>query len=1735
MDTIQLFSYWWNHNDTQSNAMVIHCYGVTKEGKSVLVRINGFVPYIYVEVRGVPTGGWTRSNLQKITHHLKTEYKYIKDILYTRKRKLFYNHNNWDDETQKWTDVTFPYLHITFNKKFYSYKFEKDVTNRKFNWLGDPNTPLTLKVHENNASPILQYVSNHDLPTAGWMRIKGYPVVDNDSRLSICDHEYTCMYNQVCAVRHDDTVPPIRVMSFDIEANSTNPSRMPDSNVEGDKVFQISCCIGMSNDSEPSHNILITLGKVNPALLDESIHVIECANEGDLFVQYRNVVRKYNPQVIAGYNIFNFDIPYMITRSKRTNVNIDFCMQGYTDEIAEEREIKWSSSAYKNQCFKYLDAPGRLYVDMLPIIQRDYKLDNYKLKTVSTMFVGSTKDPLTAKDIFKCYRLGTTVHPPNTREHKIACSAISIVGKYCVQDSALVFKLFSNLQTWLGLVQMAAVVNVPIFVLYTQGQQIKVFSQIYKECIKKGYVVEKDGYVANESDKLMGAIVLDPIPGIYERITPFDFTSLYPTTILAYNLCFSTLVKDDDPIDDRFCHVIQCDEHRSCIAEGMLVNLMYGESLQIQHLSSMYTQSDLKLLAMKDDCEDSIRMIDSAKPDAWIVRHQKPCLTIVLDDHVVLTCTPDHRIYINNTQWVTAESLKVDDHVSCMFAYPECQYAQLITDFEFTVNDADYDMRTEEGVMQSIAMARVMGYLRVSSCMSDEFASEVICPFRLEIDAEHLARDISIACNVRVKYTYIDSSYIVILPLCLHRAYLSEHYDYYIPNFILSGDCPTVLQREFIGALFGSDTTNIPAYEPKRQMFVDIGLKGINSYRSLIRLQNILKEKFGVAARVSFDNVLTVDNSSIRTFYTSVGYRYHAQNQMRVFVISMYVKYCMRMVSMYDEMSWYRRLVSQYWSSLDFDTFVHKRHAHYYFDNNAHKNLILTPVLGSVSSIGSAGTRNVYDLSVPRAHTFTANGVIVHNCEHDTVKRATKEVICQEKTYRFLKEPQGIVPRLLEDLLAARTKTRQQQKDIKKKLAEDKTLSEDERKRLAMLNQILEKRQLSYKVSANSVYGLYGTKKGYLPFLPGAQCTTALGRINIQRAAKYIESNYKATIVYGDSVAGNTPIMVRQPNQSCNVNILEVDKLVLGENWEAYPQFKCGDVGLSHKEYSIPETETEIWTLHGWKRIRRVIRHKTPKNMYRVRTASSCIDVTEDHSLIDADTLAYIRPGDVLDRTRLKHSWPTDLFEFDVFGPPCLSPPVLCDIHEIFVMGFMMALDDRHWVFGDDNASLSVDVFDTTRIFEIEMELSEWVYDYDYDVKTRRLTITNCSDLVTKLKTVQNESHRVPRHIINSSFTTKNAFLDGMKCAYGRPWYRCKTPVMTQGVYFLGRVFNMYNPLSLRVESDCYLITAMAVPNNFTDIVPLGPCDGYVYDIETEDGTFHAGVGELIVKNTDSVYVRFPDKADESYENLWDFCELVEREINNLFIKPMHLSFEEAIYTRFFILTKKRYVCLKSDRHGTISDNLMIRGILLTRRDNADVIRDIYRKTIMSIFYKEDNDKILDTILQHIHGMFTFQHPLKMYMITKSIGDVSDYKIRALPEDVAKRQKRLKELKCTEDTYNDKALPANIQLAEKMRRRGKLVSAGQRIEYVVTQPDQHTARQFDKLEDFDYARDHSDIVRIDPLYYLKLMSKPLDEILKVGINVEQFVLTQYKWRLQYHKVLAQLRGCHQNTYHIVDN
>ena len=98
---------------------------------------------------------------------------------------------------------------------------------------------------------------------------------------------------------------------------------------------------------------------------------------------------------------------------------------------------------------------------------------------------------------------------------------------------------------------MARVTGVSINYLLNKGQQIKVTSQLLRKAKHHKYIMphelskKKGDDVAYE-----GATVLDPVSGFYTQpIVALDFASLYPSIIMAYNLCYTTLV--DCRVDNK--------------------------------------------------------------------------------------------------------------------------------------------------------------------------------------------------------------------------------------------------------------------------------------------------------------------------------------------------------------------------------------------------------------------------------------------------------------------------------------------------------------------------------------------------------------------------------------------------------------------------------------------------------------------------------------------------------------------------------------------------------------------------------------------------------------------------------------------------------------------------------------------------------------------------------------------------------------------------------------------------------------------------------------------------------------------------------------------------------------------------------------------------------------------------------------------------------------------------------
>jgi hypothetical protein len=431
----------------------------------------------------------------------------------------------------------------------------------------------------------------------------------------------------------------------------------------------------------------------------------------------------------------------------------------------------------------------------------------------------------------------------------------------------------------------------------------------------------------------------------------------------------------------------------------------------------------------------------------------------------------------------------------------------------------------------------------------------------------------------------------------------------------------------------------------------------------------------------------------------------------------------------------------------------------------------------------------------------------------------------------------------------------------------------------------------------------------------------------------------------------------------------------------------------------------------------------------------------------------------------------------------------------------------------------------------------------------------------------QNIEHKILDELLNSSEITRRAFIDGLLSE--NPIYICSDNKLKLASLFHlttclgynatinttedGNIFRLTYSKSKLVEHEDIVKQINLLHTNY---------NGFVYDLETDNHHFSAGIGQIIVHNTDSNYVSFPHLNTAA--ECWDHATHVAKEVSKLFRKPMELAYENKVYMRFMILTKKRYMSLACERDGKMDNKISKKGVLLQRRDTCDFVRKVYGDVVMMIFNKQDRDDILYYIITELNKLSASFYPVTDFIVTKSVGNmgfyedsdipdsdpepleskndkgkqcwkIGDYTIKLIPTDPKKRESQFTLKNCnTVSDYYLHCFPAQAQLAYKMRSRGQLVAAGSRIEYVITTTGGHLAKQYLKVESSEYFIRHRTALDIDYLYYLKQLSNPLDQVLDVMYNKDDgnkfkfsphFMLQQYKYRYQVReKMINELKS-----------
>ena len=303
---------------------------------------------------------------------------------------------------------------------------------------------------------------------------------------------------------------PFRLFVFDMECLPKADGGFPEP--DADPIIQIS--VVMDYDMLQGKTACCHLFTWRPTILvqvdefDPSGCVMHVAEDETIMLrEFVLFVAREDPDVISGWNVQGFDLPYLLKRCEHLGFSCALARgKGKTHELPRGG----------------VAVTGRVVADMLPMWRSQHSERSYKLDNVAARHLGASKAP---------------VHYSQMRD--LWENDRGPLATYCVKDSWLVWQLGVTRNIWMNAFQMSKVTFVPLDRIVNGGQQIRVFTLLSHYANKAGIYIPDTVPLCDTGYE--GAVVLPPKPGLYrDCVVTLDFASLYPSIMMAFNMCYTT-------------------------------------------------------------------------------------------------------------------------------------------------------------------------------------------------------------------------------------------------------------------------------------------------------------------------------------------------------------------------------------------------------------------------------------------------------------------------------------------------------------------------------------------------------------------------------------------------------------------------------------------------------------------------------------------------------------------------------------------------------------------------------------------------------------------------------------------------------------------------------------------------------------------------------------------------------------------------------------------------------------------------------------------------------------------------------------------------------------------------------------------------------------------------------------------------------------------------------------------
>ncbi|MEO9947256.1 DNA polymerase II [Paraglaciecola sp.] len=283
-------------------------------------------------------------------------------------------------------------------------------------------------------------------------------------------------------------VPKFKVLSLDIECS------------EKGHLFSI----GLASDNFQS---VLMIGEPESA----PDWITWVADEKQLLLKLVEQLNHFDPDLIIGWNIVNFDFRLLLQRAEVCGVALNIGRDG--------QGISWRDA--RNDSYQgFVTIAGRLVIDGIEALKTaTYQFDSFSLESVAQALLGRGKK---TEDVDN--RLAHIEHDFLHNKPKLA--------EYNLEDCRLVLDIFEKTKVLDFLVLRSQLTGLE---LDRMGGSVAAFVNLYLPKLHRaGYIAPNrpvDGGLASP-----GGYVMNSKPGIYEHVLVLDFKSLYPSIIRTFKI-----------------------------------------------------------------------------------------------------------------------------------------------------------------------------------------------------------------------------------------------------------------------------------------------------------------------------------------------------------------------------------------------------------------------------------------------------------------------------------------------------------------------------------------------------------------------------------------------------------------------------------------------------------------------------------------------------------------------------------------------------------------------------------------------------------------------------------------------------------------------------------------------------------------------------------------------------------------------------------------------------------------------------------------------------------------------------------------------------------------------------------------------------------------------------------------------------------------------------------------------